>query len=152
MPILDGMTAAAAIKKMPEGKQVIIIAVTAHAFQDERREMINAGCNDFIAKPFSVNAIFNILEKYLDIKLIKKIEETTDQKMVWTLNDDELAELSEQLRKNFEIALIRLDMKQISELINQISLQNAGLGKILYHYAELFDYKTILKALQNIKK
>lgn len=151
MPVLDGKAATSEIRNLDGGKNVFIIAVTAHAFQEERYEMVNAGCNDFIAKPFSVNSIFSILEKYLAISLIKKIEDKASQKSIFALNEDELAGIEEQLRNELETALERLDMNQISVLIGRISVKNDQLGEILKYYAELFDYKTILKALKNIK-
>ena len=46
-------------------KDVIIIAQTAYAFSDDREKTIEAGCNDYIAKPYVENEILQILNKYL---------------------------------------------------------------------------------------
>jgi len=61
MPVMDGLQAVAEMRRLPEGGRAVIIAVTAHAFKDERREMLDAGCDGFIAKPFPAEEIFAAL-------------------------------------------------------------------------------------------
>ncbi|MBN2776832.1 MAG: response regulator [Bacteroidales bacterium] len=45
-------------------KDVIIIAQTAYAFAEDREKAILAGCNDFIAKPYSDTEIIDLIRKY----------------------------------------------------------------------------------------
>ena len=49
MPIMDGFQATAAIRALPAGKQIPIIALTAHALNDDRDRCRTAGMNDFIS-------------------------------------------------------------------------------------------------------
>jgi PAS domain S-box-containing protein len=70
MPVMDGLEAVRRIRQLPGGQEVAIIAVTAIAFAGERQEMLEAGCNDFLAKPFSAEALFELLEKHLHLRLI----------------------------------------------------------------------------------
>ena len=70
MPVLDGLEAVRQIRQLPGGQAVIIIAVTAHALSEERKVMVAAGCNDFLAKPFHGDQLFAILEKQLHLRLI----------------------------------------------------------------------------------
>jgi PAS domain S-box-containing protein len=70
MPVLDGLAAVRQIRQLPGGQETVIIAVTAHAFTEERQEMLAAGCNDFLAKPFREETLFGLLEKHLHLRLV----------------------------------------------------------------------------------
>ena len=73
MPVMDGVSATMEIRRLPDGSaQPIIVAVTAHAFKEERQEMLAAGCTDFLAKPFSDEDIFTTLAKHLPITLVRR--------------------------------------------------------------------------------
>lgn len=63
MPILDGLSATKEIKKYRP--KLPIIAVTAFAMLHDRQNALDAGCDDYISKPYETNAIYAILEKYL---------------------------------------------------------------------------------------
>jgi len=65
MPLLDGLEATRRIRALPGGQSVIIIALTANAFTEDRERCLAAGMNDFLAKPVNPEAIFAILTKYI---------------------------------------------------------------------------------------
>ncbi len=64
MPVMDGYTATRAIRKLEYGAQVPIIALTAHTLSGDRDACINAGMNDYIAKPFVVDEMVMTIEKW----------------------------------------------------------------------------------------
>ena len=51
LPGMDGWQATAELKSDPRLKHVPIVALTAHAFSDERERIANLGCDAFLAKP-----------------------------------------------------------------------------------------------------
>ncbi|NQT59219.1 MAG: response regulator, partial [Bacteroidetes bacterium] len=59
MPEMDGLTAAKEIRKLnkPGVKEVIILAVTAHAMIDDIRKSWAAGMNGHITKPIRAEAL-----------------------------------------------------------------------------------------------
>ncbi|MBI5899090.1 MAG: PAS domain S-box protein [Rhodocyclales bacterium] len=65
MPVLDGVEATRAIRARPDGGTIPIIAMTANAFDDDRRRCFEAGMNDFIAKPVDPAQLHAILLKWL---------------------------------------------------------------------------------------
>ena len=62
MPYMDGLEATRLIRGY--SKDIPIIALTAFAFESDRERAIEAGCNDYLTKPVSQEAIEKILDKY----------------------------------------------------------------------------------------
>ena len=51
MPVLDGWQATRELKANPATKHIPVLALTAHAFDDARREARAVGCDGFVTKP-----------------------------------------------------------------------------------------------------
>ncbi|MDT9276843.1 MAG: response regulator [Limnospira sp. PMC 737.11] len=68
MPVIDGFEATQYIKQAEVDSLPVIIAITASAFTEQRQNCINAGCDDFISKPFRREQVLETLTKYLGVK------------------------------------------------------------------------------------
>jgi len=66
MPEMDGYQAAQQIRQ--SDKQTPIIAMTAKALKEDRDICLNAGMNDLITKPFSLDRLKDMLKKYLPVR------------------------------------------------------------------------------------
>lgn len=64
MPITNGYEAMKSIRE--KRKDLPIIVETAYALAHDRKLAIEAGCNDYIAKPVKIDVLYSILGKYLD--------------------------------------------------------------------------------------
>ncbi len=67
MPIMNGYDATRAIRKLPnpDASKIPIVAMTANAFNEDRKLAIESGMNDHIAKPLNIEDLFDVLRKYL---------------------------------------------------------------------------------------
>lgn len=66
MPNMDGYTAAEVIRKLKDPRRLTpIVAMTANAFEEDRRKAFEAGMNAHIAKPINVNAMFETIREIL---------------------------------------------------------------------------------------
>ena len=67
MPIMDGYEAAKEIRNMSNRKlaHIPIIAMTANAFEEEKKEALACGMNGYVVKPIDVNILFNTIEGIL---------------------------------------------------------------------------------------
>ncbi len=65
MPVLDGHEAARRIRRLPAYRDTPIIAMTANAFEEDRRKAIEAGMNDHIAKPVVPEVLYGVLHRCL---------------------------------------------------------------------------------------
>ena len=63
MPYLDGIEATKAIRKTD--KTTPIIAQTAFIMEDEKQEILNAGCNEILSKPIKREVFKKLLTKYI---------------------------------------------------------------------------------------
>jgi CheY-like chemotaxis protein len=70
MPIMDGLEALKQIRKLPNGQGVKIIAVTASAFKEQQLELLGAGMDDFVSKPYRPDEIYDCLKKHLDLRFV----------------------------------------------------------------------------------
>ncbi|OQW93664.1 MAG: hypothetical protein BWK79_09950 [Beggiatoa sp. IS2] len=67
MPVMDGFQATRHIRQIPLLQDVIIIAISASAFDYHQQQSLEAGCNDFIAKPFRADELLEKLHKHLNL-------------------------------------------------------------------------------------
>ncbi|MCW5211462.1 response regulator [Desulfobulbus sp. TB] len=65
MPVMDGYTACAAIRKDPQYKELPIIALTANVMADDRKKSKEAGMNAHIGKPFKEKEMFGIMARFI---------------------------------------------------------------------------------------
>ena len=69
MPVMDGLTAAKIIRS--KGMQLPIVALTAHAMQEERDHCVAAGFTDFLTKPILRNSLLSAISKILDTRAVR---------------------------------------------------------------------------------
>jgi signal transduction histidine kinase/DNA-binding response OmpR family regulator len=62
MPEMDGFEATHAIRALPQGKDLPIIGLTAHALSGERERCLSHGMTDYLAKPFKAHELFALVE------------------------------------------------------------------------------------------
>ena len=65
LPVFDGYEATRRIKANPETKHIPIIAVTSYALSGDESKAMAAGCNGYVAKPFSPRKILAMVQEFL---------------------------------------------------------------------------------------
>lgn len=88
MPIMDGFEATRQMRKIPALKHTPIIAVSASVFDWHQRGCLDAGCNDFMPKPFHSDTLFELLQKYLGLTWTYQGHESTQETADATVTED----------------------------------------------------------------
>ncbi len=70
MPIMDGLKATQKIRNHVRYKELPIIFLTAKAMPEDKANCLEAGANDYLAKPIDKNQLFSLIEKYLNRKSV----------------------------------------------------------------------------------
>ena len=148
MPVMNGLEATRRIKTSEEGAQTKIIALTAHALEDERQEILAAGCDDFIRKPYRDAEIFDALVKYLGVRY-----RYTDEPMPTAIAEEEELDAGKfegvpvDLLKDLQKAVELLDEALCLKAAGMISDHNHELGVRLRQMVQDMQYKNILSVL-----
>lgn len=64
----SGLNITKVIKEIPEYSHIPIIACTAYAMLGDKEEFLEAGCDDYISKPYDKNTLIDIINKWVSVK------------------------------------------------------------------------------------
>ncbi len=145
MPIMDGLEATKAIRKMETGNDVKIIGISAHVFKDEIHSMMSAGMDGFIKKPYQSCDIYQCLNEQLGLQFLFDPPIATPELKVLTA--DMLKNTDRTILKKLERAIKNLNDREINEVINQIQASDTELGKTLAYYTANLKYSEIYRLL-----
>ena len=65
LPVIDGWEAARRLKADPATRHIPIIAITSHAMEGDRRQALDAGCDDYDTKPVELDRLLGKIDALL---------------------------------------------------------------------------------------
>ena len=151
LPAMSGREAARRIRELEGGHEVKIAAVTASAFDSQRQEVLAAGFDDFLRKPYRFREVFDCMSRQLGVRYVWGPRPGAARKPTRTIRPEDLASLPAGLRDDLEVALVSLDRERLARVVGQISEHDASLGKVLGALAEKLAFTPIFEALQLCK-
>lgn len=156
MPVMTGFEAVQEIRKIPELKNVIIIAITASVFNMTQKQSKLAGCDAFLSKPVEIKQLTDYLKTFLKIDWIYEepfIEDITAEELKGQL----IPPPQDELEKLLELALMG-NMFQLQEQALELEKANPQyktFARKLYQLAKNFQDKQlpdfIKSYLENLK-
>ncbi|MEG3842565.1 ATP-binding protein [Microcoleus sp. herbarium14] len=152
MPVMNGYEATRQIKAHPLGTQTAIVALTASVFEEERKTILAAGCDDFMRKPFDANILFAKMEELLGVRYIYeepvevKLENASEIKVASNQSvESQLGEMPvEWVEKLYDAAHECCDDK-ITLLIEEIPTEFANTAQLLTDLAHDFLFDDIME-------
>jgi len=143
MPGIDGYQATRLIKESM-GPATRIIAVTASAFEEEHARVLEAGCDDFLRKPFSEADIYGLLAKHLNVQYIYEDLKPSFVTNTVRFASTDLAELPDGWIIELRGAATRGRAQQLLILIEKIEEGHPQLADTLRAMVENYEFKQIL--------
>jgi signal transduction histidine kinase/DNA-binding NarL/FixJ family response regulator len=152
MPVMNGLEATRRIKESEAGAQTRIVALTAYALEEERREILEAGCDDFIRKPYRDTEIFEALAKHLGVRFLYADEQAPAAAGKDELDAAQLKKLPPALIHELREAAVLLDDQRCLKVAGMISDHNHELGERLRCMVENLQYKEMLAAVDSLTR
>ncbi|MDM8568232.1 ABC transporter substrate binding protein [Thiotrichales bacterium HSG1] len=155
MPIMDGYNATMEIRKHVKGQGVAIIALTANALDEGRANIEDAGCDDYLQKPFNNACIFEIMHRHIGVKYIYLDDSSANTEIDHTeeFTPHTLSQLPNELLEQLLQAATMLDMEETQALIEQVAKQSKFLADKLLQLVGEFEYdelQSLIKQAQTL--
>ncbi|MCI0491358.1 MAG: response regulator [Planctomycetes bacterium] len=149
MPVLDGIALTKQIRASGDPPQPAIIMLTAHAFDEDRREAIAAGVDDFMSKPIDAEVLYAMIERHTGIHFRRESSaESSKGQNVVQLTTGDLACLSESTKSTFAEALRELNPTRIREALANVRAENSELADRLETQTEAMQYRQLWQVFE----
>ena len=160
MPVMDGYEATKIIKQkildnpIKNKNKTAIIALTATAFNEDRKFILELGCNDFIRKPFQEDILLNKIARYLGVEYIYESEndDTTisysaqsDLTKFKKLTPEALKVMPKEWCKSLYDKAISCNQDSVLQLLSEIPEHHQSLKMQLEELADNYQFEEISK-------
>lgn len=163
MPVMDGLTATAAIRRDPALLNTVVIAVSASVFDQDIEEMMLAGCDDFIGKPVSADDLVMKLSSHLPINFktsepfaqgVVQIEDrassSLSKSVLYGISKQQLDNMREALGVG-DIDTLRLSLESIEKTLRDKQHLSSHEWLVRYHQLlDQFDLEGVSQLLDEI--
>ncbi len=140
MPVMDGREATEIIKSSEFGKNVVIIAISASTFDEDRKKILSQGADAFIMKPFREAELLEEIGSQLELEYIyKDLISNESNTISHFLKDMDRDIISVKMQERLHKAVMQGDVKVLTSLIDDIWQIDKPLARALKNL--LNDYK-----------
>jgi len=158
MPIMDGYQATQQIRCQSDSQTPIIIALTAYASHSDRASALQAGCNDYVTKPFQVETLFAKMEEYLGVRYVYAADQPQLSRTTQPETSVQGNQLTPERLSVMPLSWIEMlsevaqlcDDEEIFSLIEQIPPEETLLITTLSHLAHNFQFDPIIQLAQAV--
>ena len=164
MPVMDGAAATREIRsretsdvrrQTSEGvnRQTKIVALTASAFEHERGAVLEAGCDDFVTKPYRESTIFEKLAEHLGARFVYSTEDgeedaAREEGGGGALEPGRFAALPPQLVAELHEALTLGNVREAQFAVDNVALHDAPLAEELRRLVRGYQFDEILDTIE----
>ncbi|MEM7388003.1 MAG: response regulator, partial [Verrucomicrobiota bacterium] len=169
MPIMNGYEATRVIKDSESGQRTPVIALTANTFEQDRMAAMNAGCDDFISKPYSPEELFEKLAQFTGVELVREeamgeVEEEVEPEVEAPIQHSVVDRNGEPLideqtldalplgwLEQLERAAGSLNTREIDGCLKILAEHDPFTSSMLGEWAEAFDFDRIARYVMDVR-
>ncbi|TAN49424.1 MAG: PAS domain S-box protein [Methylococcaceae bacterium] len=140
MPVLDGYQATRAIRALPGGGAVKIVALTASVFQEDRHHILGAGCDDMLTKPLDFDRLLQRLGELLNLELQYAEPEPEPEGGLAT---PDLSGVDAATRAELARAAELLDMEAVQAIIERLRPEQPALAQTLAAWVDAYRFDAV---------
>ncbi len=150
MPVMDGLEATIRIREIESAaadadtrRRCRIIALTASAFEHDRERFLEAGCDDFVPKPFQTPTILNKMSQHLGVRYVYEIPSRVPPDLE-PLTPDELARLPEDVISLLRNALLAGDAEAALHTVEGLKAIDGSVADHVTAYVRGYRFDELL--------
>jgi PAS domain S-box-containing protein len=136
MPEMDGIQATRKIRENISSDDLKIVAITALGLEEKRKIALDAGCDDFLTKPFRVEKLVNSIAKLLPVQFIFKEDDAIETKQNLPL-DISKVQIPQEILTPLKEAIGLCSVTQIEELLDKVEDIDEECSKVADKFREL---------------
>lgn len=154
MPVMDGYEATRRIRERPGGDTVKIVAVTAAAFLEHRQNILDAGCDDFLLKPYKVQQVYDAIARHLNVQYKFDEHDMATDGVGYELADirTRLANLPEEWLDTLQQDAVNLNREEMLVMIKKIAEKDEELSRSLTYMVDNLAFEELWTQLENIRE
>lgn len=159
MPVMDGFEATRCLRRIPELKNVVLLALSASVFHNTQEESLLAGCDQFLRKPVEASQLLERLRIHLELEWIyedreERIRKKGESKKSLDYPSSIHTPDSESISALLKLVVIG-DIEAILEEISRLEIVDPQLVPFVTHLRQLakgFQLKQIREFLNQYLK
>lgn len=144
MPVMDGCAATRQIRALPGGETVKIVALTASVFKENLDDILDAGCDDVLSKPFEEEHLFRIMGELLHVQYVYTEDAPGAASCIFDLSG-----VSEELRTAIKQAAEELDLDAFTGIIERMRLTHPSQAAELETMVNEFNFSRIQQVVDS---
>ncbi|MEJ1462856.1 MAG: transporter substrate-binding domain-containing protein [Candidatus Sedimenticola sp. (ex Thyasira tokunagai)] len=150
MPRMDGLEATRRIRQLPGGQEVKIASLTADVFKEQEEEVLAAGSDDFLGKPYLPGDMYDCMARHLGLEYAyeeEASEASPESEDIASITPERIAALPAEVREALGKAATRLDIDQAGAVLKQIEEVDPELAAALGQLVDHLDFYAIKRLL-----
>lgn len=140
MPVMNGYEATSRIRALPGGRDIPILALTASAFEEDKANILAAGCDEMLRKPVQTEEILQKISSSLHLPLLygAPVQAEGGSKI-----DLDLGRLGREERLRLAQAALELDKAAILAFAEGLSNGYRPEAELIRQLAEAYDFERL---------
>jgi signal transduction histidine kinase/DNA-binding NarL/FixJ family response regulator len=150
MPVMNGTGATRCIRGLPGGADVRIVGLTASAFEERGEEFRQAGCDDYLRKPYRIGEVLSTMTRLLGVQYsygeaaAAGLRECSDTEAIAGARA-----LQPEVRQRLQAAVAVCHYADAMRIVEDMRTADPGAAACIEGYLRRFDWRGLQQALSD---